>query len=273
VIARVFTTQTSYSPDDENAYFDAPDMLTPKYDEAHISITFTWDIERGKQLAKEWKRNATVVKIGGPALGSENNKFTPGMYTRSGITYTSRGCNNKCTYCYVWKREGKLTELPVTRGNWIQDNNFLQCSREHKDKVFKMLKNEHAICFKGGLSSRLLDNHFIENAQQLKIKELWFACDTMHDIKSLERSAKVINGKYSRKKLYCYVLIGVNMQEEEKRLKNVYDLGFMPFAQLLQDTTEKKKYSMEWKNFARKWCRPAIIKTAMMSGTIKTLEE
>jgi hypothetical protein len=47
------------------------------------------------------------------------------------------------------------------------------------------------------------------------------------------------------------------MQENENRLKEIYLMGGKPFAQLFQPEN-KIEYSREWKQFARRWSRPAI---------------
>ena len=41
-----------------------------------------------------------------------------------------------------------------------------------------MLRTQRGICFKGGLESDLVDDHFVSNITSLRIKELWLACDT-----------------------------------------------------------------------------------------------
>lgn len=59
-IIRVFPRQTSYTPDDEYAFFDYPpfpDMIPP-HDEVHVSCTFTWDKKELKSLRSngKWQR-------------------------------------------------------------------------------------------------------------------------------------------------------------------------------------------------------------------------
>ena len=102
-IARVFPTKTSMCPTDKDAYFSMPDLFTPIYDEIHISCTFTWDIKKAKQLAIVWK-NHGEVKIGGVAIDGESDQpMVEGMYLRKGVTITSRGCPNNCSFCFVKK--------------------------------------------------------------------------------------------------------------------------------------------------------------------------
>ena len=156
-IIRVFPRRTSYTPDDELVFVGMPQLIIPEHDEVHISCTFTWDKKMCEELAFQWEgRTNKPVKIGGVACNDPAMDFVPGMYVKKGIVFTTRGCNNNCPWCMVPKVEGKFRELPICEGNIIQDNNFLQASRSHKEKVFDMLKKQRGICFKGGWSPNLL---------------------------------------------------------------------------------------------------------------------
>jgi hypothetical protein len=267
----VFPQRTSYTPDDDYVFIGMPPLfLIPEHDEVHISCVFTWDIERCEELKYQWELYTDrPVKLGGVAFGSQNDTFTPELYVKKGITFTSRGCNNKCTYCEVHKREGKLKELPITSGNIIQDNNFLQTSHEHKEAVFKMLSHEKQVCFKGGLQADLIDEHFINNIKKLSIKELWLSCDTARAIPQFIKAVeRLISAGYTRSHIRCYVLIGDDMGANEDRLQSVYRAGAMPFAQLYQPCAGTKiEYNKEWKKFHRQWSRPAAIKAHCEHGT------
>ena len=156
-ILRVFPRQTAMTPTDAMAMVgEPPGLFIPDHDEVHVSCTFTWDMERAEWLKYQWEAATDKpVKIGGPAYGSPCDSFTAGLYVKQGVTFTSRGCNNNCSWCFVPKREGKLKELPIVAGNIVQDNNFLQCSRAHKDKVFEMLRSlKIRASFRGGVGSR-----------------------------------------------------------------------------------------------------------------------
>ena len=125
-IIRVFPRKTSYTPDDEYAFVGMPPIFLPEHDEVHVSCTFTWDKAYAEELAFQWEgRTNKPVRLGGPAYNSPAEDFIPGMYIKRNIIFTTRGCNNNCPWCCVPKLEGKLQELPVVPGNWIQDNNFL----------------------------------------------------------------------------------------------------------------------------------------------------
>ena len=268
-VIRVFPYRTSYTPDDEYVFIGDPPLpcLIPEHDEVHVSCTFTWDKKRCEDLAFQWEGwTDKPVKLGGPAFGSPADDFQQGMYIKRNIIFTSRGCNNNCPWCCVPKREGKLRELPICEGNWIQDNNFLQTSRQHKEKVFEMLKKQRRICFKGGLETDLIDDHFVEGLLSIgpsHIDELWLACDTDAEIPALKKACeKLGKAGFSREKMLCYCLsYGKDMAKDEARALAIWEAGAMPFVQLYQDFGDTRtEYPKEWRDFQTRFSRPAIAK-------------
>jgi len=261
-VARVFPTRTSMSPIDADAYFSTPDLFTPKYDEVHISVTFTWDIPKAKRLAEAWRDHGRV-KLGGVAIEGESDKpFKAGMYLKKGITITSRGCPNNCSFCMVRRGLIEFDEFP--EGNIIQDNNILACSDRHRELVWSMLRKQKQVNFRGGLEARRITPRISEDLRSLRIQELWLACDHPNAVKPLRKACEILKKSgFTRNHLRCYVLIGKDMAEEEQRLRQVWGAGCMPFAQLFKDKDNSLKYSKEWRQFQRKWARPAIIRSTM----------
>lgn len=263
-IARIFPSKTSLSPIDEHAYFGEPDLFTPKYEEAHISVTFTWDIDTAYKLKDAWERNAIRVKIGGVAISGESDQpFKAGMYLKKDVTITSRGCPNNCSFCLV--RRGLIEFDDFPEGNIINDNNILACSDKHLSLVFEMLKNQKQIEFKGGLEASRITSKIAEKLRSLKIKTLWLACDTDSALKPLKKAVEILNkAGFTRSHIYCYALIG----KEEERLREIFNIGAMPFAQLyLPPEKKKREYTPQAKAFQRTWCRPAAYRTVMKTFT------
>ena len=256
-IARVFPSKTNLCPIDQNVYFDSPDMFTPKYEEVHISCTFTWDRKRAEDLASDWGKVCNNVKIGGVAIDGESDQpFQSGMYLKTGVTITSRGCCNNCSFCMVRKQ---LTEFDIfPEGHIINDNNILATSNRHWNLVMKMLRNQSKIEFLGGLESSRVTPQIAEDLRSLKIESLWLACDSDADLKPLKKAVDILNkAGFTRRYIRCYVLTG----KEEMRIREVFNIGCLPFAQLyLPPTDEKYQYTKQAKAWQREWCRPALYK-------------
>jgi radical SAM superfamily enzyme YgiQ (UPF0313 family) len=263
-IARVFPRRTSYTPDDDLAFVGIPLLEWPDVDEVHISVTFAWDLPEAYRLADEWAKRYTNVKIGGPALDSPTEGFTPGLYVKRGVTFTSRGCNNHCPFCFVPKREGKLTLLdPIADGYIIQDNNFLQCPREHRLKTYEMLSRQRRFArFAGGLQASLITDEIADEFRSLRIAEVFLAGDNAKAVKHVAEAARKLSF-LPRHKLRCYALIGYGdetIPQATERLEALWDAGVMPFAQLYKPADYTIDWSREWRQLARSWSRPAAMK-------------
>jgi len=263
-IIRVFPKRTILTPKDDYAFIGDPPLDRPEADQVHISVAFTWDLQAAKRLVLAWSQYYAEVYLGGPAYG-ECNGFSPGVYVRAGVTFTSRGCNNNCPFCLVPEREGKLRTLPISEGNILQDNNILQCPLSHIDSVFDMLTNQYQIQLTGGLEAGRVNQYIADRIRGLRINQLFLACDTEGAIKPLRKALKLL--KIPRDKARCYVLLKHNPVETidsaTSRLMAVWEAGAMPFAQLYQPPERYINYPREWRQLARQWSRPAIMKTML----------
>jgi len=262
-IIRVFPRRTKATPDDENAYIGDPTLFA-EADKVMISCAFTWDKPEAERLGEAWKW-ISPVEIDGPAYGNPGGEFEPGMFLKHGYTITSRGCPNKCWFCYAWKRSGNLRELEIKDGWIVTDDNLLACSEEHIKQVFQMLKRqEHPISFTGGIEARLLNDWHLEELIKLRLKYFYFAYDTDDDYEPLLIASQKLKKygliKKTSHKAGCYCLIGYpgdTFDKAEKRLLDTMGLGFTPFAMLYRD--DVGKYKNNWRQFQRSWARPAAI--------------
>lgn len=221
-----------------------------------------------EQLAIAWESvTDKPVKLGGVAFGDAGGEFVPGKYVKQGITFTSRGCNNNCPWCFVRQREGEITELPIVPGNIIQDNNFLQTSRVHQAKVFEMLKTQRQIEFRGGLEARLVTSWFADKCAELqrnhRLRSLWFAADNDAGIEPLGEALNILKSagfNVTDHSVRVYALsYGTDLDKDEQRMKAIFDLGGMPRCQLYRAPTKRKtKYPKDVEAWARIFQRPAL---------------
>lgn len=265
-IARVFPRRTRATPDDELAFTSEPprDGL-PDIDEVHVSVTFTYDMDKANDLAEKWNRLGIPVRMGGPAFHEPGGDFVPGMYLKKGYVITSRGCPNRCWFCAVPVREGgKLRELPITEGYNVLDDNLLACSEAHIRAVFDMLKRqEKRPMFTGGLEAKRLRPWHVDLLREVRTKRMYFAFDTPDDYEPLAEAGRMLREGGITKASHtavCYVLIGYpgdTMDAAEKRLYDTWRAGFLPFAMLYRNTLGEVE--AEWRQFQRLWVRPEII--------------
>lgn len=267
-LIRVFARHTKATPDDALAYYGPPDLFA-EADEVHIDCTFTADKDHAEWLAYQWQHVAPV-KLGGVAYGDPGQEFVTGKYIKHGYTFTSRGCPRRCWFCSVWKRDPIPRLLPIQDGWNILDDNLLACPEHHVRTVFDMLKRQNRqVEFTGGLEALSLQDYQVDLLASLRPRpRMFFAYDPGDPFETLESAAKrLLEAGFTRAShgLRCYVLIGYpkdTMEAANKRLKDMLDIGFTPFAMLWQPETknaEKYRPAREWHNFQRSWVRPAAI--------------
>ena len=267
-IIRVFPRKTNATPDDENVRFAEPGA-SDDADEVHVSVTWTWDRERGEKLAEAWRAVSKRVFVGGPAYDDPGGEFIPGMYVKHGYVMTSRGCPNRCWFCSVPKREGEIRELQIKDGYNILDSNLLACSEKHINAVFDMLARQpERPKFTGGLEAKRMTPKIAARLAELKPSSAYFAYDTPDDYEPLVAAAKMLNmaGISGRgRNFFVYVLIGYKndtIEKAKKRLLSVLRLGLLPMAMLF-NRAEGRADATEWKRFQREWANKIIVGSKM----------
>jgi hypothetical protein len=237
-------------------------------------VTFTYDRARAEELAADWACVAPV-KLGGVAYGDTSLEFIPGRYIGEGYTVTTRGCPRRCWFCGVWKRWPTVNVLPIHEGWNILDDNLLAAPRTHVEAVFAMLRRQRRrVEFTGGLEALALQDYQVGLLASLTPRpNMFFAYDPGDAFETMESAARrLLEAGFTRNshRLRCYVLIGYPKDTfalAEARLNSMLDIGFTPFAMLWKPdddikSQEKWRPKPEWKQFQRRWARPAIIHAA-----------
>lgn len=266
-IARVFPRKTNMSPDDSLAFFGEPtiEAMAADIEEVHISVTFTWDLERAEELYESWQLLGVPVEVGGPAFDDRMGDFTPGMYLKRGMTVTSRGCSKDCWFCSVPRcARGVIRELPIQDGWNILDDNILGTSESHFRGVIEMLRRqpERAV-FSGGLEPGLLQPWQAELLRSINPRRMYTAYDTKDDYEALRQMARIMwDAGFSRngQQVKCYALCGYEgdtFEAAQKRMEQIMGLDFLPFAMLYRD--EAGETDPEWRRFQREWANHFIV--------------
>lgn len=271
-LIRVFPSRTHFTPTDDLAFVGDPPLpgFRPEQAEVAVSCTFTWDLAEAERLVAAWGQYYPDVKLGGPAVGIHRGGcFVPGRFVKAGVTFTSRGCNSACSFCLVRHREGKLRELRhFATGNIIQDNNFLQTSPDHQERVIAMLRRQRkGAVFAGGLDKYRITDRFIELLQTIKVADVFLAYDNEKELPALQAAAEKL-AFLGRERLRCYVLLAFKDDDTpeagEHRLRQAWQAGVMPFPMLYQPPgpTKRNYKGTAWQRLASAW-RPARAKKRM----------
>lgn len=255
------------TPTDSMAFIGMPTMneMAMDIDEVHISVTFSWDIQKAEEMYEAWQILGVPVEVGGPAFSDRMGDFTPGMYVKEGCVFTSRGCNKDCWFCSVPKcAHGVIRELPIYDGYNIMDDNILGTSEGHFRAVIEMLKRQkEKAVFSGGLEPAQLQVWQAELLKSINPKTMYTAYDTKDDYDAIRQMASILwDVGFSKRarQVKCYCLCGYEgdtFEEAEHRMKQIMDVGFLPFAMLYRD--ESGETDKEWRSFQREWANSYIV--------------
>jgi hypothetical protein len=261
---RVFPRRTQATPEDELAFVGPPPDGVLDADSVSVSCTFTWDRPKAEELAEAWGRRYSCVSLGGPAYDDPGDYFTPGRFLRYGYTITTRGCPNKCWFCFVPRREGGLRILPVMDGWDILDNNLLAAPQSHQERVFAMLKRQpKRPRFTGGLEAARLTSWFVDRLVETRLDILYLAYDRPAEAEPVQQAISLLKAAgFKRSKIGVYVLVGYagdTLDLALQRVKWIKGQGATPFAMYYRNGESADKRPAEWGKFVRAWCRPAAI--------------
>jgi len=222
----------------------------------YLSVPFTWLMAEAEALAA--KHNGPVI-AGGPAvklMGAPWADETPNSCPFNVLAmhnpcamFTTRGCPRSCSFCAVPRIEGRFRELP----NWkpapiVCDNNILEASHQHFERVIDSLLHFPHVDFNQGLDARLFTRWHAEELARLQSVKVRFALDdsrldgTVAD--AIDRARSV-----GLRDFGVYVLIGFRDTPEDAlhRLELVRSLGIRPNPMRYQplDATAKNSHVAE----------------------------
>ena len=194
-------------------------------DKLYLSVVFTWHLREARKIALSSKKK---VIVGGPAVKllpdylsdvakvEQGSTVFPALEMHNPMaTFTSRGCDNTCSYCAVPKMEGSLVELD----NWsvrpiICDNNLLGCSLAHFNRVIDRLKILPFVDFNQGLEANLFTKHHASRIAELKKPMIRFAFDNVNEEARVIEAVNMAKAA-GLKNIGCYVLFNHNDTPED----------------------------------------------------------
>jgi len=171
--------------------------------------------------------------------------------------YTSRGCNNKCPWCIVWRKEGRLKDHAPINEFWdgkdqrlyILDNDFTN-SPNYRKNMDVLIEHQIKGNFHQGLNIREITegqasdlstvNSYLSN---FKHRGAFFAWDLTKDEDKVLKGIEKVLQHWQSSYLNFYVLAGFPSGNEFEdifyRCKVLTDLNIRPYVMPYEKANHK----------------------------------
>jgi hypothetical protein len=189
------------------------------------------------------------------------------------LGFMTRGCPNKCKWCVVPEKEGKIrfvnTIEQIARKNVekivFMDNNAL-ASDKATEELRKLAKHTYdmkkigisnvpRIDFNQGLDASLVTYDIAEILSKISwIDHIRFACDSMAKIESVKNTIRLLN-KYGvpTHRVFLYFLVE-DIEDAMERIKSLREhKGLFLYAQAYRNINDNKVCSKEALDFANRY--------------------
>lgn len=168
----------------------------------------------------------------------------PNIPSNMAYGFLTRGCPNKCSWCVVPRKEGKIVpymdvDQIAIEGRYklvLMDNNFLAAGDYAHEQLDKIIERGYRVDFNQALDARLVTDDFAKKLAKVKWLDknrIRFGCDTHAQIKECERAMDMIAGYGFKGEFFLYTMLNENFQECYDRIHYWWDK--------LQDARHNKK--------------------------------
>lgn len=152
----------------------------------------------------------------------------PNVDKRTAFGFLTRGCPNKCRWCVVPRKEGRIRpymdidEIAIEgRTNIVlMDNNILAAGDYAVEQLEKIIKRNYRIDFNQALDARLVDDKFAQLLAQCRWidRRIRFGCDTPKQVEECERAISLINAHGYRGEYFLYTMLNEDFSECYERI-------------------------------------------------------
>lgn len=251
---------------------DIVDWYTPleHYDKLYMAKVFSFTQDYLQHIT-----NTDCIEKGGTGyditkvLPLEIDRMQPdyNLYPRidnkTAYGFLTRGCPNKCKWCVVPTKEGKISpymdieEIAVNgRKNIILMDNNVLASDYGLRQIEKIVSIGIRVDFNQGLDARLVTDDIAQLLAKVKwIKRIRFGCDTPGQIAECERATALID-KYGYKGEYFFYCILLNdFKEAFSRVNHWRGKGcrFLPYCQPYRDLNNPRQIIPQWQKDMASW--------------------
>ena len=142
----------------------------------------------------------------------------PALPKDTAYGFLTRGCPNKCPWCVVPRKEGKIRpymdvdEIAIEgrKKLVLMDNNILAAGDYAVQQLEKIIERGYRVDFNQALDARLVNDEYARLLAKIKWlhNRIRFGCDTHGQIAECERAMALINGYGYNGEYFLYTMIG-----------------------------------------------------------------
>ena len=191
----------------------------------------------------------------------------PSLTKNTAYGFLTRGCPRGCHFCIVSQKEGRKSVKVADLDEWwrgqknivLMDPNML-AYKGHMELLQQLIDSKAYVDVNQGFDCRLLTPENICSINQLKLKNIHFAWDYMHE------SGRVLDGLTMYRHMAAhkpngawgtvYVLTNYDttMDENLYRIYTLRDLGYDPYVMIYNKPTAPKDIRQ-----LQRWCNNRYI--------------
>ena len=259
------------------------------YDRIYASKVFNFspDVDFRNYSFSELVKGGTGYNITS-ALPDEIDRLQPdySIYptipTDTAYGFLTRGCPNKCPWCVVPRKEGKVRpymdvdEIAIEGRHKLvlMDNNILAAGDYCFEQFEKIIERGYHVDFNQAMDARLVTEEHAKLLGRMKWIDgrIRFGCDTTPQIEHCERAMQLINDAGFKGEYFLYTMIGGKNDFTEcynrihywwQRLqdfrKNKIGRAVYAYAQPYRDPDNAKARVPMWQLDMARWCNKRMI--------------
>lgn len=263
-------------------------LFGAEYDIAYMSKVFNFSPDYQFPVhAKEIHRGGTGYDIRSRLpIDIDNTQpdltIYPHIPTDTSYGFLTRGCPNKCPWCVVPKKEGRIRPYwdvdRVANGRKkivLMDNNILAAGDYAISQLDKIIRQGYRVDFNQALDARLVTEEYAQRLAKVNWLErrIRFGCDTHAQINECMRAIRLIRSHGYRGEWFLYTMIGGknDFRECYERTMHWWELlrihrlkqggvgATYAYAQPYRDPTNPNHIIPQWQKDMAQWCNKRML--------------
>ena len=186
--------------------------------------------------------------------------------------FLTRGCPNRCPWCVVPRKEGKIRpymdvdEIAIEGRTKLilMDNNILAAGDYCMQQLQKIIDRGYHIDFNQAIDARLVNEDNARLLAQVKwIRFIRMGCDTTAQIKHCERAIRLLTDFGYTGEYMLYMMLSDDFRESYERvlywrdrgieMRNEHAKGLKPYAPPYRDLDNKRRPIPQWQKDLAQW--------------------